>query len=249
MKKLLSILVFFLILTGCSDKNSYKKNECKNKYGYTVKSEAFNNCIKDDDHFFAYGITYWSNYKFKENREKENLLKSINKIKMNIDHETYKNISYSSFLDEYFEDPILMIPKEGKLIPDTKFHFLSEISVMSPDENDKEYSVWFGNMAGTGRFHNIDIENKIVGKDVFFLWVEMIPMYGVVHKVYGSFKRDTNSFMNEYIFYVEDIIFTETDIEIDKIIERMIFSYCKKNNKNIEIISQIYEQSLIADKN
>ena len=56
MKKLLGIVVLGLFLFSCSEQNSTRKRVCKNEYKYEEKSIAYKNCIKDDDHFFAYGI-------------------------------------------------------------------------------------------------------------------------------------------------------------------------------------------------
>ena len=47
-------------------------------------------------------------------------------------------------------------------------------------------------------------------------------MASTVHVVYGSFKPSTDILGQVYTFYVEDIIFTETDTKIDFIIERMM---------------------------
>ena len=99
MKKILGIIVLGLLLSGCSEKDSYEKTECE-KYGYVKNSEKFKNCIKDDDHFFAYGLTYRSKDRFKEVKDGERLLKSINKIDLDINYNEYEEINYQSFNKE-----------------------------------------------------------------------------------------------------------------------------------------------------
>ena len=244
MKKLLSIIVLGLLLSGCSEKDSYEKTECE-KYGYVKNSEKFKNCIKDDDHFFAYGLAYKSKARFKEVKDGERLLKSINKIDLNINYDEYENIDYQSFNKENFKDIFSKAPKEGIEIPTTKFWFYSEVRINSPDEEDPQYSILFGSPFNKGRFHNIDIQNKIVGKSSYRLFFySLIPAHRIIHKVYGSYRPVTGSYLDSYAFYVDDIIFGETDNSVDFIIERMIFEYCKLNNKNPNTITKIYQDSL-----
>ena len=244
MKKLLGIITLCFLLVGCSEKDSYEKTECE-KYGYIKNSEKFKNCIKDDDHFFAYGLTYRSKDRFKEVKDGEKLLKSINKIDLDINYNEYEEINYQSFNKENFKDIFSKAPKEGIEIPTTKFWFYSEVRINIPDEEDPQYAILFGSPFNKGRFHNIDIQNKIVGKRPYRLFFySLIPAHTIVHKVYGSYRPVTGSYLDSYAFYVDDIIFGETDNSVDFIIERMIFEYCKRNNKNPDTITKIYQDSL-----
>ena len=219
MKKLLGIVVLGLFLFSCSEQNSARKRTCKNEYKYEEKSIAYKNCIKDDDHFFAYGIKHKSKEIFEKNKKLENLYKLINKKKI-----------------------------KGKKIPDKKYNFLSKVSILAPDEDDNQYSISLGGylLFPNARFHNIDIQNKIISGGPYSLYfTSPIPMASTIHVVYGSFKPSSTDIIGQkYIFYVEDIIFTETDTKIDFIIERMIYAYCKRNNKNIENITELYKSSL-----
>lgn len=245
MKNLISIILLGLLLSSCGQDNSYKRGECKNTYGYDNKSEAYRNCIKDKDHFFAYGIPHWSKVKLKSSKEKEQLLKSINNIRLNINHDEYENISFSEYVEENFEGAFSRKLKEGKKVTNKKFWFLSEVTIHGPSEDDKRYSLWFGDPFKTGRFHNIDIQGKVTGKGTWLLSFDFtIPMHTVAHKVYGSFKPIPDDFMGGYSFYVEDIIFTETNNTIDFVIERMIFGYCKRNDRDVDTITKIYQNSL-----
>ena len=247
MKKLLGIVVLGLFLFSCSEQNSTRKRTCKNEYKYEEKSIAYKNCIKDDDHFFAYGIKHKSKEIFEKNKKLENLYKLINKKKINIDHDIYTNINYQSFIKEHFEE-FSRRPKKGKKIPDKKYKFLSKVSILAPDEDDNQYSISLGGylLFPNARFHNIDIQNKIISGGPYSLYfTSPIPMASTIHVVYGSFKPSSTDIIGQkYIFYVEDIIFTETDTKIDFIIERMIYAYCKRNNKNIENITELYKSSL-----
>ena len=246
MKKFLGIVVLGVFLFSCSEQNSTRKRVCKNEYKYEEKSIAYKNCIKDDDHFFAYGIKHKSKEIFERNQKLENLYKTINKKKVNIDHKSYTNISYKSFVKENFQE-FSMRPKKGKQISDKKYKFLSKVSILAPDEEDNQYAISVGGalLSPHARFHNIDIQNKITSGGPFSLYfTSPIPMASTVHVVYGSFKPSTDILGQVYTFYVEDIIFTETDTKIDFIIERMIYAYCKRNNKNIENITEIYNSSL-----
>ena len=241
MKKLLGIVVLGLLLftlTGCDDPGTKtRKAVCQNYVD--KKSDKFKDCIKSADHSFVYGLE-----KAIEN-EKKNIIQYnksadlVNSIKINVDRSEYEEVEFRSFLDDNFEDTLLLIGLKNDNVLSKKIKFKSgfylglsddkTISLNKKDPNDYNNSLWFV----SANFHNVEIQSKILKPYENFIFY-LDQSAGTDSMIYGIFYKKPGIGIERTDFYIQDIEMKKRKFDreqiIDQLIEEHVYMYGSDND-------------------
>ena len=232
MKKLLGIVVLGLLslsLISCDDRRTSERKDLCQSY-VDKESDNFKDCIKSDDHAFVYGLEKNLEKEKKKLLEYNKNVEMVNSIKLNINHSEYEEVEFRNFLDENFDDTMLLSELKNDQILGKKIKFNSGfyiglgdkpyISLRKQDPNDYFNSLW----KVLADFHNIEVESKILKpyKNI----ISYINVSGATDNlIYGIFYKRPGSYRDKIEFFIQDIKMQKKELDRDKMINYLIDRY------------------------
>jgi hypothetical protein len=229
MKKLLGIVVLGLLsssLIGCDDRRTSERKDLCQLY-VDKKSEDFKECIKSDDHVFVYSLEKNIEKERKKIKEYNKDVEIINSIRLNINHSEYKEVEFRNFLDENFNDTLLLRGLKNDQILGKKIKFNSGFYIQLGDEptlvlrkqdpNDYFNSIW----RVSADFHNIEVQSKILEPYKKLIFYKRI-IGDVDNEVYGIFYKKPGVSVKQTEFYIQDIKMKKKKFNKNQIINYLI---------------------------
>jgi len=257
MKKLLLTIFLSLFISGCDSPQVKRiKQSCLN-LGLDKKSQDYKECIKSDDHLFAYSLETNIINEQKKIAKHNNYAEKVNLIDLNINEDDYEEVDFPKFLKLSFTDTLLLSSLKDQYSLRKKIKFKSDfiinfednkidIILTADDPKDDNNSLFF---LSNAEFQNVEIQKKIIQKKGMMWFPLSYPPTKRESLIYGYFDEAPGQMLRKYIFYLEDVKMTKVNLTNEEIKSYFLNNYAERNKSEEKSAIQIARDiTTILDK-